>query len=120
MFILSQSSMTVKDLLVIKIFCAKILKSVLGKDFSGLLRCVHCRVGRMFLSITPSDSLAHPLHTGTGLVPQLVLGIGEGGHGLLSLVRRDLVPLLQPGGMVPMLGFSQVFCVYYLKLRELV
>ena len=60
--------------------------------------------------------------TGTGHVPQLVLGVGEGGHGLLSLVRRDLVPLLQPGphGMVPMLGFSQVFCVYYLKLRELV
>ena len=35
--------------------------------------------------------------TGTGHVPQLVLGVGEGGHGLLSLVRLDLVPLFQPG-----------------------
>ena len=59
--------------------------------------------------------------TGTGHVPQLVFGVGVG-VGLLSLVRLDLVPLLQPGprGMVPMLGISQVFCVYYLKLRELV
>ena len=35
--------------------------------------------------------------TGTGHVPQLVLGAGEGGHGLLAHVRRDLVPLFLPG-----------------------
>ena len=59
-----------------------------------------------FLPVSPSDSLAHA--AGTGHVQHLLLGVGEGGHGLLYVAQLDLVPLVlyRSTALVPMLGLA--------------
>ena len=56
-----------------------------------------------FLPVSPSYSLAHA--AGTGHVQHLLLGVGEGGHGLLYVAQLDLVPLFLYRSTVVLLFF---------------